>query len=257
MPIDQKVGTAQLLFRAAHNMGLRPSWVVDNGLFAVTVNDKEEYVNYARSPLNTAVGVSLAKNKYFTRMVLARHNVRNIPFARPSTLEAAQVFLQKHGKIIAKPLEGSGSRDIHIITNSAQLVELEIKKYILEKYIQGKELRYLVLNDTILAVYESEYGSSVAVDRPLQCIAYARAAWDDRLSKESLLIADALRLRFAAVDYIVESDGNSYVLEVNTMPDLRWFHAPSSGPIVDVATYLMETLYETKPRRVRSVSGIN
>jgi D-alanine-D-alanine ligase-like ATP-grasp enzyme len=246
MPLSQKVGTAQLLFNAALNMGLQPSWVV-NGLFAVTINDKEEYVNYARSPLNTAVAVSLATNKYFTRMVLERHGVQNIPFTCPQTPAAAQAFLQKHGKIVAKPHHGSGAVDIHIVTTPAQLAQLDVKKYILERYIKGKELRYLVLNDSILAVHESEYGDSVASDRPLQRISYARSDWDEQLSKESLRITEALRLRFAAVDYLIDSDGSSYLLEVNTAPGLKWFHAPSTGPVVDVAAQLLRSLYKTKP----------
>jgi hypothetical protein len=245
----RKTGTAQLLFGAALDMGLQPSWIVPNNLFAIMVDGKEEYVNFARSPLNSAVSVSLAKNKYFTRMILDRHGVRNIPFTRSRTIEAAEVFLSKHGKIVAKPLEGSGSQDIHIITTSAQLRNLEINKYILEKYIGGKEVRYLVLNDSVLAVHESEYGISVSADRPLRRISYPRSMWDHHLSQESLRIMRMLQLRFAAIDYMIDEEGHSYLLEVNTAPGLKWFHAPSVGPIVDVAKCLLEAMQgRQKPR---------
>ena len=42
------------------------------------------------------------------------------------------------------------SYDIHIINSPKDLVGLNIKKYILEKYIQGEELRYLTLNGKVI-----------------------------------------------------------------------------------------------------------
>jgi glutathione synthase/RimK-type ligase-like ATP-grasp enzyme len=244
---EPKTGAPQLLFNAADEMGLSPHWIVANNLFAISVDGREEYVNSARSPLNSAVSVSLAKNKYFTRMILERHNVRNIPFMHPQSIKMAEDFLQKYGEIIVKPIDGSGAQDIRIVTMPLQLKKLEIRDYILEKYIRGKEVRYLVLNNVILAVHESEYGSSVAADRPLRRISYPQATWDDDLSAESLRIANALQLRFAAVDFIIDSKGRHYLLEVNTTPGLKWFHAPTSGPIVNVARHLLEALYESNP----------
>jgi len=231
----QKVGTAELLFRTAQDMGLSPSWITPDGLFAVLVNGRERYVNFARSPLNSHTAASLAKDKYLTRRILERHNMPNIPFARPQTYANAEIFLRKHGKIIAKPVAGSGARDIHIVTTSLQLQALDITKYILEKYIAGEELRYLVLNDAVIGVHRSDYGTSVAVDRPRQQISYPTAAWDLALISSSLQIARILDLRFAAIDYLIEPSGHAYILEVNTTPDLKWFHAPTSGPVVDVA----------------------
>lgn len=248
MADHHKLSSAQLLFNAADTMGLQPNWVMKNGLFAISVDGKEEYVNSARSPLNSAVGISLAVNKYTTRMVLERHNIRNIPFIRPQTMDAAHAFLAVHGKIIAKPLTGSGARDIHIVTEPAQLPQFTVKNYILEKYVEGREVRYLVLNDAVLAVYESVHGGSVAENRPLRCVSYAQPTWDKRLSDESIRIVSALRLGFAAVDYLIDDQGNYHLLEVNTNPDLKWFHAPSSGPAVDVARHLLEALYEKKIR---------
>lgn len=224
-------------------MGLQPAWVVPNGLFAISVDGKEEYVNFARSPLNSSVSVSLASNKYLTRMVLQRHGVRNIPFVQAKTLNVAEAFLDEHAKIVAKPVRGSGARDIRIITSFEQLRSLDVKKYILEKYIVGKEVRYLVLNDAVIAVHESEYGSSVAADRSLRRISYPAESWDTKTIRESLNIAHILGLQFAAIDYLIDNKNVSYLLEVNSMPGLKWFHAPTSGPIVDVARSLLEALY--------------
>jgi hypothetical protein len=243
MANDHKLGTAQLLFMQALKMGLQPSWVTPNGMFAVQVQGQERYVNYARSSLNSDNGVSLAKDKYLTRLVLERHNMPNIPFARPRTQADALIFLDAYRKIIAKPVRGSGARDIHIITSPAQLQTLPITDYILEQYIVGQELRYLVLNSTILGVHRSEYGTSVDEHRPLQRISYPRPMWDPTLVASSNRIARILGLSFAAIDYMINAAGRAYILEVNTTPGLKWFHAPTSGPIVDVARHLLETVF--------------
>lgn len=239
-----KVDTSTLLFEQAEAMGLEPTWVLPKGLFAISVEGRERYVNFVRSPLNSHIGISLAKDKFLTRLVLERHSVRNIPFARPQTHDEAVAFLDEHETIIAKPVSGFGSKDIHIVTAAQQLMGLRIENYILEKYITGRELRYLVLNDEVIGVHRSEYGVSVDEFRPLERISYPEDDWDAELVAQSLSVARVLGLAFAAVDYLVDDSGCAYILEVNTSPGLKWFHAPSSGPVVDVAKLFMEALVE-------------
>jgi len=246
----QRLSTAALLFRCAKKMGLKPNWITPNGLFAVSADGQEKYVNFARSPLNSHTSVSLARNKYLTRLILGRHDMPNIPFVRPHTQTDAELFLRRHRKIVAKPTRGSGSRDIHIVTSAAQLKTLNITKYILEKYIAGSELRYLVLNDTVIGVDHSEYGTSVEVTRPSKHTSHPSTAWSPTLTPLSIQTARILGLKFAAIDYLVDPAGRAYILEVNTTPDLKWFHAPTSGPVVDVARHFLEAIFEdqrTKP----------
>lgn len=237
-----KLGTAELLFRCAQQMGLSPVWVTPLNVFAVVVNGRERYINLARSPLNSDASVALAKDKYVTRRILERHHMQNIPYALPRTQSEAEAFLDIHGTAIAKPVTGAGARDIHIVTDRAQLAALKIDQYILEKYITGKELRYLVLDGEVVGVHCSEYGTSVAEDRPLKRISYPRNTWDAALIESSLHVADILNLRFATVDYLVDASERAYILEVNTMPGFKWFHAPSSGPVVDIARLFLESV---------------
>ncbi|CAN5361800.1 hypothetical protein BH09PAT4_BH09PAT4_04910 [soil metagenome] len=257
MATDTKLGTSELLFRCAYQMGLRPTWITPGGLFAVSVAGQEKYVNCGQSSISSHLSSSLAKNKYSTRLILQRHNLPNIPFARVRSQEDAQMFLAQHDKIIAKPIQGSGSKDIHIITSAAQLTPLIISKYILEKYIAGTEMRYLVLNDAVIAVHRSEYGTSVDKDRALQRFSYPHNEWDQTLVDSSLQIAKILGLKFTAIDYMIDEVGRAYVLEANSTPGLKWFHAPTSGPIVDVARLFLEALVEdTYSKRPSSTSRV-
>lgn len=241
-PVGRKLGSAELLFRAAETMGLQPDWITPNGTFAIVLDGRERYINLARSPLNSHTSASLAKDKYVTRRILGRHHFANIPFARCRTIAEAEQFLLTHTKIIAKPVTGSGSRDIHIITTTAQIHELNIRRYILEKYIPGREFRYLILGDNVIGVHRSEYGTSVSEHRALQRISYPPAAWDPALVTSSLRIARILGLKFAAVDYMVDANGQAYILEVNSTPGLKWFHAPTRGPAVDVASQFLNAI---------------
>ena len=254
MTTDRKLGTAELLFNRARQMGLQPAWVTPNGLLAISINGQEKYIHFACSPLNSHLSVSLARNKYMTRMILGRHNMQNIPFVRPTTINEAQAFLQTHGKIVAKPVTGAGARDIHVITQNVQLQDLQITKYILEKYIAGKELSYLLLNDEIIGVHRSEYGTSVEEHRPLRRISYPRVAWNPALVDSTLKIATILNLRFAAVDYLIDTSGRAYILEVNTGPGMKWFHAPTSGPVVDVASLFLEAMLDDLGSEARLAS---
>lgn len=248
---EYRLTTAELLFVAAQDMGLQPSWIVPKGLFAIAVDGQERYIHLACTTLNTHTGVSLAKDKELTRLILERHGMHNIPFTRPQTLQEAHLFLNKHSHIIAKPFNGSGARDIHNITESSQLATLApISNYILEKYISGKELRYLVLKDNVVAVHESDYGDSVDVNRPLQHITYAPEQWNESLISTSLEIANILQLRFAAIDFLIDSAGYAHILEVNTNPDLKWLHAPSSGPALDIARPLLEAMLQNDTLKI-------
>ena len=249
----RRLATVELLFRSAQKKGLQPEWITPHGLFVITTPTGEHYINHERSDLNSHVGVSLAKNKYYTRLVLERNGLPNIPFLRTSSRTEAVNFLHKYGVIIAKPLRGSGSVGICIIRTAAQLIDAPIKDYILEQYLPGKELRYLLLEGKVIGVHESRYGESVAVDRKLERVSYEPATWDQELVDMSRKIADLLGLSFAAVDFLIDSDGKPRVLEVNSRPGFKWFHAPSEGPAIDVATMFLDAMLEGQRKQVRAI----
>ncbi len=246
--VNPKLGTAELLFSCAEKMGLTPIWLTADSVFSIEVDGQERYINLARSPLNSDASAALAKNKYVTRCILEKNHIPNIPFILPKTHAQATSFLKTYGTIVAKPVTGAGAMDIHIINEQAQLKTLRINHYILEKYITGKELRFLMLNGEVVGVHRSEYGTSVAKDRPLERISYPQSNWDPTLVKMSQRITDLLNLKFAAVDFLIDASGHAYTLEVNTMPGLKWFHAPSSGPIVDIARLFLESVVDALRR---------
>lgn len=246
MPIIKKKGTATLLFDRAFKMGLSPSWVTDNNVFVVNTQAGERYITNSVGGLNSHTSAGLARNKFVTRRILDRFGLPNIPYARPSTLEEAKSFLKLHKTIVVKPVRGMGATDIHIVRRSHQLKNMNVKKYIFEKYVSGKEMRYLVLDGSIIGVHESRYGDSVDAHRYLERISIANEDWDNALASMSIQISGILGLAFSAIDFLITEDGEAFVLEVNSSPGLKWFHAPSEGPVVDVAKLFLESFIDSQ-----------
>jgi glutathione synthase/RimK-type ligase-like ATP-grasp enzyme len=244
MITNEKLGTAELLYNCAVSMGLQPVWLMRDNLFSISTPMGERYVYDAKSTVNSQLSSNLTRNKLTTRLVLEHKGLPGIAFLKPKNLAEAEQFLAKHSKIIVKPLVGSNSHDVHIVDTAKRLRELDVDTsgYILEKYIAGKELRYLVLNGKVIAVHESEYGESVSETRELKRISYPESEWDPELAALALKTAKILHLRYAAVDYLIGPQGQIHILEVNSSPGLKWFHAPTSGPVVDVAGLFLEAM---------------
>jgi glutathione synthase/RimK-type ligase-like ATP-grasp enzyme len=236
-----KPGSAELLYARAGQMGLAPVWLIRGQLMSVTTNEGLRYLHHAKSELNSQLSSSLTRDKLATRRILEQHGLPSIPSIKPDSQGEAERFLDTHSKIIVKPLEGSNCRDVNIVETQERLVLFNITKYLLEKYINGREFRYLLLDGQIIGVHESEYGGSVSETRSLQRISYPRAEWSPALMELSLKVARILRLRYAAVDFLIDEQGHARILEVNSSPGMKWFHAPTSGPEIDVAGLFLET----------------
>lgn len=243
--------TGELLFSSSLRMGLEPKWITEF-LLSISTPSGEQHIYYTKSLLNSHIGVHLSSNKFLARTLMETHGLPNIPFSKPSSSSEAQAFLEEHGQVIAKPLRGIGARDINLINCAEEMSDLKFGNYIFEKYITGRELRYLILNGDVIAVHESDYGTSLDAHRPLKRISYEESRWDQELVQITKTVAKLMGLRFAAVDFIVHSSGRTYILEVNCTPGLKWFHSPTSGPAVDVATMFLQTILDdaslpTKP----------
>lgn len=244
--VTKKLGSAELLFKTASKMGLRPSWLKQGSIFAIPSINGERYINYSISSMNSQLSSSMVGDKNAARLVLARQGFPSMAYLTPSNHAEAQAFLATHKKIIVKPIRGSNAHDVHIVELPGQLSSFDIQKYILEEYAPGKEMRYLLLNNRVIGVHESQYGESVAEDRDLKRISYPRANWDPVLVALSLKVARAFGLRFAAVDYIIDPDGRARILEVNSSPGMKWFHAPTSGPVVHVASLFLRAMLDDR-----------
>lgn len=239
----------RFLFKAAKELGGQPEWLVPNWFFAIKTSQGERYINGAFSPLNPRLNTTLAQNKFLTRLILGRHDLPNIPYIVPSGLEQAEAFLAEHHKIIAKPLTGSDCQDVHIVESYQQLPGLATGGYILEKFINGLEMRYLVVGGKVSGVHRREDHDSVAADRQEKRISIPQSEWDPNLIDISQKTTEYMGLGSAAVDFLIEDPANvPYILEVNSAPGIKAFHEPAAGPPVDFAGVFIRAVLDVKPR---------
>lgn len=239
--MEEKV--PELLFAAAKQQGLKPRWLSrQGGLIAWGGPEKHGYLLYGHLSLNSQLASKLARDKHLTHLVLADQGLPAIPYLIPGSKEDLEAFLREQGAIVVKPVRDTKPKRAHLIRTSADLAAWEMGPgMIAEKYVQGTEWRYLVLNGEVLAVHERRYAGELNLGEERR-ISYAKEQWDRRLLELSLAIAQAFGLNFCAVDFLVTEAGQPFVLEVNSAPGLGAFHYPDAGPSLDLATQVVANL---------------
>lgn len=226
-------------------LGLKPELLTEYGIIAIHPNNQERYVFYGTSVLNNQLASHLATNKHASRIILERHNLPNIPYCLPESESEALEFLKKHKMIIAKPTMGRRSRGIRLIQQADDFKKVNLRTHILEEYIEGRQMRYLVLQNEVIAVHEKVYKEAISRPKQTRRIAYEKKDWDDKIVRLSLLAATALGLNFAAVDFLIDNEARAYILEVNQSPSLLRFNFPDEGPPIDLVKIFLEATVRT------------
>lgn len=238
------IQSAELLFREAEQLNLKPQWLTDYGLFSIEVAGQPDYIFYSTSFLNRHIHSYLAKNKHATRTILGNHGFLNIPFALPQSFAEANAFLDEHKLIIAKPTLGSHSQNVHLIDSTDQLQRINLSENILEKFIKGKEYRCLFLKGAVIAVHHKQYDTPINDLTKLKRISFEKADWDVDMVKTTLKVAETLHLQLGCVDFMVDTTGKQFILEVNSSPGISRFHTPAQGPGINFARMLLEAVVE-------------
>jgi len=233
------ISTAKILFEEAEKLQLHPEWLTDYGLFSFQQDSQEKYCFYNTSILNSHLSIYLAKNKHATRVILGRHNLKNIDYCLPKSLVEAKRFLEEHQKIVLKPTQGRRSEGVHLINLVEELEGLSIENSILEKYILGKEYRYLILNGEVLAVHQRVYDTPINTTEDVKRISFAKADWNKEAVAVAIKTAAVMGLQLAAVDFLVAEKGEAFILEVNSAPGIYHFHFPSEGPAINAGKLIL------------------
>ena len=232
--------STDILYARADELGLKPSKLNEYGLLEITTySGAKQYIFHSKTALNSQLSSYLVSNKHTTRQILEQHNLPNIPYCLPKTQRELRDFFIKHQPVVVKPTYGHGSHGVRMIDDVAQLDNLDITTIVAEKFIEGQEERYLVLNGQVIAVHQKLYDGPINSAETLRRVSLKSDTWHSERTRMAVQIAQVFRLRFAAVDFIVMSDGTFVVLEVNSAPGIAWFHTPTSGPSVDVAGMLL------------------
>jgi len=233
--------TYKLLFDASNSLGLKPKQESNYGLFSIEIDKTRQFLFYSTSPLNSELASYLANNKHSARLIFDTFKLPNIPYILPSNKKELNDFFIEHSKIIAKPTRGRQSKDVHLVSSKHQLDRLPFEDMIFEKFIEGIELRYLLLDNKVLSVHRRDFPGLIHNPSRVVRTALEKSEWDQSLIEISLHAMHAIGLKFCAVDFIV-SKKQPYLLEINAAPGLYYFKYPHKGPAIDIGKIYLQAV---------------
>ncbi len=240
--IDKK--RLDLIISTAEAMGLKARLVNERGLVAIETNNKEIYLFHKSSNPNSQMATWLAKDKYAARAIFELNGLPNIPFCRPKTYVEAVDFLSRHNKIIHKPLKGRHSQNIHLVTKERELKKLDLSKCILEKFIEGQEVRLLVVSNEVKALHYKVYEGPINDPDTVRRVSIHKSKWDRELVELAIKASKALGLKFTAVDFLVTKNNEVYILEINSAPGIDRFQQPDEGPPLNIMKLYLEQVID-------------
>ena len=225
-------------------MGLDPKWETDYGLFSVKLPhlNHRQFFFHTNFNLNGELSRILVKNKHFTRLILEKNGFENIPYLLPSNQVELEHFFDDNQPIICKPLLGQQSRKIKLIKMRNQLAECSLEMTFFEKFIAGDEYRYLVLRNEVIAVQRKKLAPAPNNPWNLYYIGLPKSDWDQQLVQRSIKIAKLFKLKWVAVDYILDEEDLAWVLEVNSAPGIVKIHNPDKGEKTNAARLIWQSL---------------
>jgi glutathione synthase/RimK-type ligase-like ATP-grasp enzyme len=242
------VYSSRLLFDEAQKLGLNSHWETNYGLFSVELpgrGDKAKSSHFFYSSnfnLNGELSHALVKNKHFTRLILEQAGIVNIPYLLPDSRQELDEFFDRYQPLICKPLLGQRSRGVKLIETRDQLAKCPLKLTFFEKFIEGTEYRYLILENKVIAVQKKELRPTKSQPWKLFYTGLPIKQWNQELVAESLRIASLFELNWAAVDYLVDSHQQAWVLEVNSAPGIVKIHQPDAGVKTNAAELIWHVI---------------
>lgn len=236
--------SSQLLFDEAAKLGLDPIWETDYGLFSVKLphQSDRQFFFHSNFNLNGERSRILARNKHFTRLILDQHQVANIPYLLPNSREQLQQFFDQHRPLICKPLLGRQSKGVKLIKTQEQLSDCFLHLTFFEKYIKADEYRCLILQNKVIAMQRKLLRPTFTNPWELHYTNLKTKDWPQELVNEALRIAKIFDLGWAGIDFLVEDNGKSWLLEMNSAPGFVKVHKPDEGEGINVAQLIWQEL---------------
>lgn len=159
------------------------------GYFALVLGARRIVCRESLSELTTAVAMSRCDDKAVTHRVLRRAGLRVPEQARVESLDQAEAFLSRLGRVVVKPARGEQGAGISVDVRDPKTLEHAIRSarrycdtVILEEFVEGEDLRIVVIDYRVVAA---------AIRKPAQVVG------DGQLSIRELVAAQSRRRRAA------------------------------------------------------------
>jgi GNAT-family acetyltransferase (TIGR03103 family) len=138
----------------------------EEGYFRLTMGGRRILCWQALSELTSAVAMSRCQDKNLTQRILKRNGLSVPEQYFAGEPEANQAFLEKHGAVVVKPLNGEQGQGISVNITDPDQLQAAInrarqygERILLERYCPGHDLRIVVIGYEVVAA---------AIRRPAQ-----------------------------------------------------------------------------------------
>ncbi|WP_322099662.1 N-acetylglutaminylglutamine synthetase [Aquibaculum arenosum] len=155
----------------------------EGGFFRLTHGGRSIVCRESLSELTTAVAMSRCDDKAVTHRILAGEGLKVPAQQKAGTPEENATFLQKHGRVVVKPLRGEQGQGVAVDLQRATDVEAAVATarqhcdtVLLEQFVEGQDLRIIVINFQVVAA---------AVRRPAEVIGTGRHSVAQLIEKQS------------------------------------------------------------------------
>jgi len=150
---------AQIIVDEARRRGIGVE-VIDAraGLFRLRYGGRAVACRESLSELTSGVAMSCCDDKALTHRLLRKAGLRVPAQVFAGDADANEAFLAEHGAVVVKPLRGEQGRGIAVDLRSADELAAAVedaqahcKDVILESYVEGQDLRVIVINYKVVA----------------------------------------------------------------------------------------------------------
>jgi GNAT-family acetyltransferase (TIGR03103 family) len=175
---------AQIIVDEARRRGIHVSVLdADNGYFALTHGGRRIVCRESLSELTTAVAMSRCDDKSVTRRLLSEAGL-TVPAQKiVADDDAAKEFLKAHRRVVVKPARGEQGAGISVdldtwrdVKKALKLARSHADKVIMEEYVEGRDLRIIVIDYKVVAA---------AIRRPARIVGNGRDTVTQLIEKQS------------------------------------------------------------------------
>ena len=150
---------ARLLVDEARRRGIRVEVVdAENGYFRLSLGGRSVVCRESLSELTSAIAMSRCQDKRVTLKLLARAGIQVPAQLDASREDEIPAFLQAHGAVVVKPVEGEQGKGISVDLRGIGDVKAAIERarhycdrVVVEQFCKGQDLRIVVIDYKVVA----------------------------------------------------------------------------------------------------------
>lgn len=204
--------------------------------------------------LNSVFNIRMLENKPYQLSLAKKINFLIPDFCITNDYDTSVSFIKKHESCIFKPLRSGFINEPHsegkiLYTNKVDLKFIENIKshdrmplYIQQEIEKDCDIRVTVVGNKVFSVKilsQEKDESKVDWRQSEKMLAHEKVELPQKIEEKCIRLCKGFNLGFAAIDFILDKNGNFWFLEINPNGQWAWIEGLLSYPISDEITNLL------------------